>query len=323
MTLLPSRALIRLRGGRGEVSQFLQGLCTQDVERHFRVPVRKQIGALFLNPKGRVLCEGMLQEESQPSDSDLSLLLDVSDGVRTGVLKLLRQHRLRKPIEIDDVSADFRVLARIPQELSVSGILGNDAIPKELSDYEFQEDDADPRTGLLGSRRIVANSEGLNIEPGEQDYYAKVRHLLGVPEGPSELIPNKALPFNFNLDLLKFISFTKGCYQGQELTIRTFHRGQVRKRLAVAVVDESDSEALLTCGSELKKWDDNSTVGTVVSVRGRVALATVGSVDGMKTAEQAIKEIEERCEAYFEKQDGGRVKVKLHAPGYMHDIGGV
>lgn len=39
------------------------------------------------------------------------------------------------------------------------------------------------------------------------------------------------MPLEANLDHLKAIDFEKGCYLGQELTIRTKHRGVVRKRV--------------------------------------------------------------------------------------------
>lgn len=39
------------------------------------------------------------------------------------------------------------------------------------------------------------------------------------------------MPLEYNLDALNAISYTKGCYVGQELVARTHHKGVVRKRL--------------------------------------------------------------------------------------------
>lgn len=55
--------------------------------------------------------------------------------------------------------------------------------------------------------------------------------LFGVAEGDSEIPTGEVIPFEFNLDGLNGISFTKGCYVGQELMARTHFKGVVRKRL--------------------------------------------------------------------------------------------
>jgi len=55
--------------------------------------------------------------------------------------------------------------------------------------------------------------------------------LRGVPEGPSEIPSSAALPAEHNIDLMSGVDFRKGCYVGQELTIRTHHTGVIRKRM--------------------------------------------------------------------------------------------
>lgn len=45
------------------------------------------------------------------------------------------------------------------------------------------------------------------------------------------MITGHAIPLEYNLDGLNAISFSKGCYVGQELIARSHFRGVIRKRL--------------------------------------------------------------------------------------------
>jgi folate-binding protein YgfZ len=87
----------------------------------------------------------------------------------------------------------------------------------------------DPRSPHLGSRILIPVP--LSPEPLPLEVYHLRRTLHGVPEGPEEILEGSALPAESNLDVMSGIDFTKGCYVGQELTSRTFHRGIIRKRL--------------------------------------------------------------------------------------------
>ncbi|CCH44991.1 putative transferase, mitochondrial [Wickerhamomyces ciferrii] len=57
------------------------------------------------------------------------------------------------------------------------------------------------------------------------------RSLYGIPEGKTDFPPNQLLPLECNLELMDGVNFDKGCYVGQELTVRTFHTGIIRKRV--------------------------------------------------------------------------------------------
>ena len=82
---------------------------------------------------------------------------------------------------------------------------------------------------LLQDNQLTVGDQVLN-ECSIQQYHVR-RILHGIPEGQSEIQKEHALPLESNLDYMLGVDFRKGCYVGQELTIRTHHTGVVRKRI--------------------------------------------------------------------------------------------
>lgn len=85
------------------------------------------------------------------------------------------------------------------------------------------------------------NGEPWGYERSVVDYEAS-RMLIGVAEGQGEILRETALPLESNMDYMRGIDFRKGCYVGQELTIRTRHTGVVRKRILPVQLYPADSD---------------------------------------------------------------------------------
>ena len=62
------------------------------------------------------------------------------------------------------------------------------------------------------------------------------RLALGLPDGSRDLEAEKTVLLEAGFDELNGISWTKGCYMGQELTARTKYRGLVKRRLVPVAV---------------------------------------------------------------------------------------
>src|SRR5690606_2742996 len=90
---------------------------------------------------------------------------------------------------------------------------------------------------------------------------------LGMPDGARDFEIDRSLILEGNLDSLNGVSFTKGCYVGQELTARTKHRGKVRRRLLPVAVEG----ALPAPDTPIHK--DGKEIGHLRSGRGHRAMA--------------------------------------------------
>jgi tRNA-modifying protein YgfZ len=85
---------------------------------------------------------------------------------------------------------------------------------------------------------------------------------LGVPEGGKDYDFGDAYPHEADFDLFNGVSFTKGCYVGQEVVARMHNKSVVRKRVV-----------RLTGSSRLTEGAD--------ILMGDVAIGRIGSVDGV------------------------------------------
>ena len=208
-TRLFHRALVRLsllEPGE-DVADFLQGLVTNDVTGAL------PIWAALLTAQGKALFDFIVW----PSDD--GLLIDCEADVADALAKRLSLYRLRRKIGI-----------AIEPSLAVHwrAHIGDDAKGFGAND---------PRLSALGERWIAPISD--IDEPVDAAWLAH-RLKLGVTEGRAELGSDATLWLECNAAELHGVSFSKGCYIGQENTARMNWRQKVNRRLVVVPLDESD-----------------------------------------------------------------------------------
>ncbi|MEW9856049.1 YgfZ/GcvT domain-containing protein [Novosphingobium sp. M1R2S20] len=216
-TRLSSRSVIRLSprpGTSEEVAPFLQGLVTSDVQGPLPV------WAALLSAQGKALFDFFVW-----GDGD-DLLLDCEGAVADALVKRLSLYRLRRGIDI--------------------------AIDPEMSVHWRSEADgahtADPRLPSIGVRWLESGSD----EAGDaEEAYLRHRLSLGVTEGQGELGCDATLWLECNAVELHGVSFSKGCYVGQENTARMNWRQKVNRRLVVVPLGRSDPKRQRTAYEEL------------------------------------------------------------------------
>ena len=207
-TRLNDRAVIRLSATEGseDVRQFLQGLVTQDTTA---VAQGAPQWSALLTAQGKALFDFFLW-----ADGD-DIVIDCEKEQAEGLVRRLKLYRLRRKIEIvqDDSIGVHWALAAVDRPV-------------------------DPRLSALGHRWLGDAGEG----DAADEEYKKHRLSLGVTEGVAELGSDKTLWLECNAAELNGVSFTKGCYVGQENTARMNYRQKVNRRMVVVPIGQADEK---------------------------------------------------------------------------------
>jgi folate-binding protein YgfZ len=224
------RDVVLVRGP--DARDYLQGQLSQDVST---LDVGDSVFSLLLQPQGKV--EAWLRVTRTGDDT---YALDVEPGWGERVLARLKRFLLRTKAELS--------LEQWPVAVHV--------------DDEIDTPD--------GAWRVVSEVEGtttlLNVEGGMSDEEHEARRIAaGVPRMGREL-DESTIPASAGV-VDRSVSFTKGCYTGQELVARIDSRGdRVPTKLRRVTGNTHVGDALVVDGRE---------VGHVTSAADGVALAYV------------------------------------------------
>ena len=196
---LPNRAVLAVTGS--DRVTYLNGLVSNDVAE--AAPGRA-VWAALLTAQGKYLADFfILAEEGR-------LLLDCDAAQVAMLAQRLLRYRLRADVAIE--AAPFLVHAAWEGEAAVPDVI---AAP-------------DPRLPEAGWRLLSSRPLASNATADDWDTH---RLALGLPDGLRDLDPEKTVLLEAGFDELSGVSWTKGCYMGQELTARTRYRGLLKRRL--------------------------------------------------------------------------------------------
>lgn len=202
-----TRQVVRVGGA--EATDFLQALITTNVET---LPDDQTCAGALLTPQGRVLIDFMV------SRTEGGFLIECDAGKADELFTRLRRYRLRRPIELTRET-----------ELAVWVIWGVDSAPAGAL-----RDARHPDLGwrMIATQNALAQDADVDIAPAAIEDWHLLRITAAVPQGPVDLVPERALMLEAGLDQLGAVDFQKGCYVGQEVTARTHYRGLVKRRIA-------------------------------------------------------------------------------------------
>lgn len=280
-----ARGRLRISGPRA--AELVTGIVTNDVDA---LTPGGGLYACALTPKGRIVADVRIYADTQ------GLLMDSPERATPGWIELVRKY-------INPRLAPYEEVGR---ELRHFGVFGPAAARVVATACEVDEDaiaalepyahlsPADTESVHLIARSPELRHEGFDLfvrenaaadtwqralnagaERGTGDAWEIARVEAGRPEWGLDM-DDSTLPQEANMDVLGAISYTKGCYVGQEVVARIHFRGHVNRhlrglRFIGAVGAPAGSELFATDGKAL--GDVRSSVHS--PTLGPIALAMV------------------------------------------------
>ncbi len=263
-----------------DAKEFLHGQVTQDITG---LETGHGAYAAFLTPKGKMLGDLRVLDASSPTPATPELLLDTERAALQGLFNMIRRYSVGYEVELHKRTLECGLLSLIGplanELVTRAGVtLGpaeHDHAVTELAGAEVRAIRTDVGVDLLfaaadlGTVRAALLDAGA-VEIGEEAAEA-VRIESGRPRYGVDL-DESVIPQEAGLNE-RAVSFTKGCYVGQETVARLFYRGKPNRELRGL-----RSAEMLATGTELAL--DERAVGIVTSsIRsprlGPIALALV------------------------------------------------
>ncbi|ESK97634.1 mitochondrial protein [Moniliophthora roreri MCA 2997] len=240
---LPHKAVLSITGS--QAGEFLNGMLASAVPD---APKRPFFSAI-LNAQGRVLYDLLVFADRDINGRPGYLIeYDSRPSEATPLHDLLKRFVLRSKVKIRDATSEYDSWAAWDAYGSLEGSIrtwqfaNSGAIepiwPNAAEQWPWGTEDRvlmDRRAPGMGIRYLVRKGDRPSITSTHDEVssegYTLHRIAHGVPEGIDDISPTAAFPMESNLDVMGALDFRKGCYVGQELTVRTYHTGAVRKRI--------------------------------------------------------------------------------------------
>ncbi|MFN7452469.1 MAG: YgfZ/GcvT domain-containing protein [Alphaproteobacteria bacterium] len=196
----PARAFLTVTGA--EAASFLQAIITQDIHTAREDAL---IFSALLSPQGKWMFDFFIRKIPE------GFQIECAADARDALIKKLTLYKLRAKVEIAPLEG-WRVGYASPTTHHA---------PRTTAFADPRHPALPQRVWLMPNAPEPDDLLPLN-EVNEQ------RLTLGIPEGGLDATPDETL-LDLGYDLLHAVSFTKGCYVGQEVTARMHYKQIARK----------------------------------------------------------------------------------------------
>src|SRR5687768_13486888 len=233
-----------------EAVQFLDGMITNDMKT---IADGEQMLAAFPNAQGRLL--GIIRVLRQGH----RFLVETEEATREKVYQNLFRFTFAGDFLVEDLSEQFRFFELFGEldhrSLFVLGVSTNEPIVFEgRSTCVFV-----PADSAVVFRKSLHELECIEIG---DELYETLRIESGIPKYGVDMDENTIVP---ELGLDGMISYTKGCYIGQEIIARIHFRGHVAKQLTGLMSEPPASEGGFLPSAELAT-PEGKNAGRITSV---------------------------------------------------------
>jgi folate-binding protein YgfZ len=213
--------------------RFLHGMVTNDVEA---LQPGQGCHAAMLTTKGKMVADLVVYCDEE------ALFLELDPSLREKVKQIFDKHIIMDDVTVADVSDDLRELGVYGDDAAetIAGLLGVDAAA--LPSYGFVMTAAKVRVaratelGMPGFH--VFGDVAIAGEPLSDDDFEELRVEAGTPLYGVDMGEDR-LPIEAGVT--DAVSFTKGCYLGQEVIARATNLGHINRRLMGLVVDGDET----------------------------------------------------------------------------------
>ena len=212
--LSASRGRIRVSGS--EATMFLNGLITNDIKN---ATENNWLPAVFPTVQGRLI--GAVRILRQ----DEGFLIDTESPAHKAILKTISRFTMAGDFRVSDVSNEMALLT-VQGKRAAEVIEGVDAIVVRAT--HTGEDGFDLLVNANDVSSVTEKVVAAGAQPVSPDVFEMLRIEAGIPRHGQDMDETNIV-LEANLD--DAISYSKGCYVGQEIIIRIKHRGHVAKRL--------------------------------------------------------------------------------------------
>ena len=295
---LADEALLHITGP--QALTFLQGQTTCDTRR---LDDSHALPGAYCTPQGRVVCDFLLCQLA-PEHYALRMRREI----RGGAGAVFGKYILFSRAELAAAGEDWQVAAcwgegAAAKLLSIfGGVPGERYGARTGEGFVLVQLDADGHQFECylkdghdcGWRRQLE----AGFEAGDQSTWQALQIISGIARIEAATV-EAFVPQMLNYDLTGHISFKKGCYTGQEVIARLHYRGQAKRRMYLARMENGNTSSPPQAGTPqaglpLYNAGSEQSVGTVVNSAGTpeggivalVVATAAGAAAGLRLGSQ-------------------------------------